>query len=300
MSHRVAATDPVVAALLPGVGLDLLFNGLLTAVALGVVILVVAWRTGRRREPEVVELHDALLSGQLGVQLQPIMRPRGSAMQLVGFECLARWRGADGQHVPPARFVPLAERSGLGRLLLQSVIAALLRDFGRTLREHPWLIVAVNLSPRDIAGPGQVEDLGRMLSRAGVRPEQVVLELTEGDLLDADYLHSLARAREVGHPLGIGDFDGSAENAHRLMRLRPDLVKVDRNFVIASGARGAALRNLVTIVRAQGARVVIQGIETAAEAECLRDLGDVSCQGRLWSPPLDPSEAIRLVYANVR
>lgn len=299
MTGPAAAVEPVAAALLPGSGAELLLDGLLLALAVGLLVFVVTWRAARRREPDAVELHHALLTGGLGVQLQPILRPRGGIMQLVGFECLARWRRADGTQVPPERFVPLAERAELGHLLLQSVTAALLRDFGRTLREHPWLIVAVNLSPRDLSGPGQLEELGRMLSRTGVRPEQVVLELIEGATRDPDQMRCLVRAREAGHPLGLGDFDANAANAHQLLRLRPDLVKVDRRFVAANSARNAALRNLVAIVRTHGARVVIQGIETAAEAECLRGLGDVCCQGRLWSPPLDPADAIQLVYADL-
>ena len=299
MTGPIATVEPVAAALLPGSGAELLFDGVLMMVAVGLLVFVVSWHAARRREPDAVALHDALLTGGLGVQLQPILRPRGDTLQLVGFECLARWRRADGTQVPPERFVPLAERAALGHLLLKAVTAALLRDFGRTLREHPWLIVAVNLSPRDLSGPGQLEELGLMLSRAGVRPEQVVLELIEGATQDPDQMRCLVRAREAGHPLGLGDFDANAANAHQLLRLRPDLVKVHRRFVAANGSRSAVLRNLVAIARTQGARVVIQGIETAAEADCLRGLGDVCCQGRLWWPPLEPADAIQLVYANL-
>lgn len=281
--------------LLLGWGSDAAGQAAWLVLALVLVGLLMAWRASLRRPADVVALHQALLSGELSIQLQPIMGPQHGTMRLAGFECLARWHRSDGLFVPPSTFVPLAERAGLGRLLLMTVVATLLRDFGRTLREHAWVSVAVNLSAQDLALPGLVEDLGRLLARAGVRPEQIVLEITEGAIDGDGHLDALERARAAGHPLGIDDFGVGASNADRLLQLRPDLVKVDRCFVAGPSGHAAVLRHLVAMARAQGARVVVEGIETAQDAECLRELGEVCGQGYLWSPAIDPVAATHLV-----
>lgn len=285
------------ATLLLGGGADAAGHAAWLLLALVLLAVLMAWRGARRRPADVVALHQALLAGELSVQLQPIMGPVAGSMQLAGFECLARWHRADGLAIPPSTFVPLAERAGLGRLLLLTVVATLMRDFGRTLREHAWLSVAVNLSAQDLGRPGLLEDLGRLLARAGVRPEQIVLEITEGAIEGDGHLVALDRARAAGHPLGIDDFGVGASNADRLLQLRPDLVKVDRCFVSGASGNAVVLRHLVAIARAHGARVVIEGIETPGDAACLQELGDVCGQGYLWSPALDPDAATRLVLA---
>jgi sensor c-di-GMP phosphodiesterase-like protein len=252
------------------------------------------------RDSLLSELRRALRTGKLGIALQPIVEASvvDATARVVGFECLARWTRANGEEVPPDAFVPMSEAAGLGSELARCVVTRLLADFGDCLRSHPYLYVALNLAPADIADVRLLDDLDRLVIAAGIPPSQLVIELTERTIEAAGLAAGLARLRRAGHRLSIDDFGTGVSNASRLAAFNPEIVKVDRSFLLhADTASHAAelLPQLVAMARGCGAKVVVEGVETREQAALLAGYGDVFGQGYFWHRPLPPAAAAQLL-----
>ncbi|MEO8161534.1 MAG: EAL domain-containing protein, partial [Arenimonas sp.] len=246
------------------------------------------------------ELRRALHRCQLGAALQPIVDTTSGGAHVVGFECLARWTRLDGSSVSPSLFVPMVEAAGLGSALARCIVSSLVASFGATLRENPTLYVALNLSSADVADPRLLDDIDRVLTTAGIPTSQIVIELTERTFEAEGLAGGLERLRQAGHRLSIDDFGTGASNASRLASFRPEMVKVDRSFLLHADTDSHAaelLPQLVAMARDAGARVVIEGIETTAQAQFLAGYDDVFAQGYFWHRPMPAAEAARLVAA---
>jgi sensor c-di-GMP phosphodiesterase-like protein len=273
---------------------------LLAGSLFGVVLSsTVAIMMGRRRSLPA-ELRRTLRRDKMQIALQPIVRFERGQPFVHGFECLARWSVA-GEDIPPAVFIPMVERDGLGADLARCVLRRLVKEFGATLQAYPQLHVAINLSSTEVADVDLLDDIDRILSGAGIEPRQVVIELTER-VFEADGLaRGLERLRLAGHRLSIDDFGTGASNASRLAQFAPELVKIDRSFVVHADGDGVAatlLPQLVDMARSCGAHVVVEGVETRDQAQRLGKLGEVLAQGFFWHPPMDAELATRLVDAD--
>jgi sensor c-di-GMP phosphodiesterase-like protein len=246
------------------------------------------------------ELRRALRMHALDIALQPIVDAGGGAPRVVGFECLVRWTREDGTTVSPTMFVPMLEATGLGSELARVVVTRLLATFSTSLRAHPQIYVALNLASSDVADARLLDDIDRMLAAAGVPTSQIVIELTERAFEVEGLAGGLERLRNAGHRLSIDDFGTGASNASRLASYAPEMVKVDRTFLLhadTSSHAAALLPQLVAMAHGCGARVVIEGVETPAQAEMLAGFGDVFGQGYYWHRPMTPEAAARLLVA---
>jgi sensor c-di-GMP phosphodiesterase-like protein len=246
------------------------------------------------------ELRRALKKRRLGVALQPIVAgPVGEpAKRVVGFECLARWSREDGTEVSPSLFVPMIEAAGLGSELARCMVAALVSSFGAALRANPEIYVALNLASADVADPRLLDDLDRMLSAASIPTSQIVIELTERTFEAEGLAGGLARLRQAGHRLSIDDFGTGASNASRLASFAPEMVKVDRSFLLHADTdshAAALLPQLVAMAHGCGARVVVEGVETTTQAEMLAGYGEIFVQGYFWHRPMPAAAASALL-----
>lgn len=273
---------------------------LIAGALFGLALAVAVSAALSRRRTLMSELRRALKRRQLHGALQPIVALLNGHTRVVGFEYLARWRLGGKEEISPSVFVPMIERAGLGSDLARCVVANLVVDFGATLLAHPELYVAVNLSSADVADPGLLADIDRMLAAGGIPPGQVVIELTERTF-EADGLEEgLQRLRAAGHRLSIDDFGTGASNASRLASFHPEMVKVDRSFLLhadTGSAAAALLPQLVAMAHSCGAKVVIEGVETLDQAERLPGFGEVLGQGYFWHRPMAASEATRIIDA---
>ena len=246
------------------------------------------------------ELRRALRMRTLSIALQPIVSASGPEPRIVAFECLARWTREDGSVVSPAVFVPMVESAGLGAELARAVVSSLLSSFSDVLRSYPDVHVSLNFSPSDVATSSLIDDVERMLATAHVPASQIVIELTESSGADTPGLaDGLMRLRRAGHWISVDDFGTGSSNVARLAAYRPEIVKVDRSFLLhADTASHAAelLPQLVAMARSCGARVVVEGVETPEQAALLAGYGfDVFGQGYYWHRPLAPDAAARLL-----
>jgi sensor c-di-GMP phosphodiesterase-like protein len=269
-------------------------------VALGALGFAVVMAFFLRRHSLLSELRRALRMRSLHVALQPIVSAFGESPRIVAFECLARWTREDGQSMSPSVFVPMIESAGWSAELARNVLTSMLSSFGDTLISHPDVHVTLNFTAADVANTQLLDDLESMLATARVPASQVVIELTESGSTDVPGLaDGLMRLRRAGHWIGVDDFGTGTSNASRLAAFRPELVKVDRSFLLHAHTLTHAaelLPQLVAMARGCGAKVVVEGVETAEQAALLMGFGaDVFGQGYYWHRPMSPEAAARLL-----
>jgi diguanylate cyclase (GGDEF)-like protein len=241
------------------------------------------------------DLAGALDRGELHLLYQPLVDLAGS--RPVGVEALVRWQHPRLGQVPPAQFIPIAERSGtiarIGLFVLETAC--------RQVANWDGLYVSVNLSPRQLQEPTLVRDVLDVLARTGLAPERLVLEITESALVDESTgIAMLSEFRGHGIRVAIDDFGTGYSSLHYLTRLPVDILKIDRSFVAelngtpeGSGITEAVLR----LSQVLHLTTVAEGIETTEQAAELQTLGCGIGQGYLFARPLPPAELIEMLAA---
>ena len=247
------------------------------------------------------DLSAALSGNGLNLHYQPVVDLRDGTV--VGFEALSRWQHPDQGAIPPDRFVPLAEETGLivplGSWALRQATADLaqLRTLiapGRPLR------VAVNVSALQLAEPDFTAEVASVLEEYGVPAEALCLEITESSVLDESgrMLDTLRELKAMGLSLAIDDFGTGHSALSYLPDLPFDVLKVDRSFITtmdSSPARAEVVRGIIQIAKAVGMRVVAEGIEEARQEQLLVEASCHFGQGYLYSRPVPLANAIKLL-----
>jgi diguanylate cyclase (GGDEF)-like protein len=239
------------------------------------------------------ELRYALENDQLELHYQP--KARLDTGEVVGVEALVRWRHPDRGMIQPDEFVPLAEQSGLMRLLTQWVVNAALAQAAdwreRGLRVH----IAVNISVRDLHDVAFVEYLRTRLSWYGVPARCLQLEITEGVLM-SDPTRAAATLRglaALGLELSLDDFGTGYSSLVHLKRLPVREIKIDRSFVQRMDVNeedAAIVRSIIDLGGALGLRVVAEGVETVDAWNRLAELGCDLAQGYYLGRPVPAAE----------
>ncbi len=236
-------------------------------------------------------LRCAVGNGELVLHHQPVVRLRDGGTTHA--EALVRWNRPGQGFISPASFIPVAESSGaivpVGTWVLQEAC----RQAAAWQSALPDIGVAVNLSPRQFAGPDLATDVVRALD--GLPPELLTLEVTEGALLQdpsaaAQQLHRLAA---TGIRVALDDFGTGFSSLAYLKRLPVHTIKVDKTFVDGiqhdPGDR-AIVRAVLGLAGDLGLDVVAEGVETADQREALLELGCTRAQGYLFSRPVPASD----------
>jgi diguanylate cyclase (GGDEF)-like protein/PAS domain S-box-containing protein len=239
-------------------------------------------------------LRPALARDEFELHYQPRIDLR--SMQLVGVEALIRWNHPEQGRVPPQQFIGIAEETGLivpiGRWVLREACRQtrrLIDEFGRPVR------VSVNVSARQLAQTGFVEDVRAALDVAGLHPSSLELELTESALIE-DLARTAAMLRELqalGVKLAVDDFGTGYSGLAYLRRLPIDVLKLDRSFVLGDDGRISAfefVKAFVDMAHALQMSVVAEGVETAEVLDFLRAASCDEAQGYLLGRPLPLAE----------
>jgi len=234
-------------------------------------------------------LRRAVEQEELFVVYQPKVDTRGRPF---GFEALVRWDSAEFGSVSPVRFIPLAEENGLIGQLTWFVLRQACRQAAHWRAQgFRDLRVAVNISPslfreKDLAALVRV-----VLDEAGLPPEALELEITEGVLM-GDVQRALGVLNELkamGVFIAIDDFGTGYSSLAYLKRFPIDILKVDRSFVIEcdAGNEGLAItRAIVSLAHSLNLRVVAEGVEKQTQLAVLNALGCQEFQGYLFAKPL--------------
>ncbi len=237
-------------------------------------------------------LRRALELGEIELAYQPVVDLRTGV--IAGVEALARWRHAERGMIPPAEFIPVAERAGLivelGRFVLREACLASVRL--STAAGHQPVPVSVNVSARQIVDGDFVNDVRSALAAAGLAAESLTLELTESILIleeeRADQV--VAALKELGVRLAIDDFGTGHSSLSYARRFPVDELKIDRSFVDGLGRSredAAIVTAAIAFARALHLAVTAEGVETTDQALRLRALGCDRAQGYLFARPMD-------------
>lgn len=248
-----------------------------------------------REELAVEELiHEALETGGLSLRYQPILGPGG---QIEAVEALMRCRVQD-QNLPPATFIPVAEKTGLIVRLGEWSLMTAARLVQQLHSRGMAIKVAVNISRAQLTAPKFCQALHAVLACTDVPPSLLELELTESLFMDMsdNVRRNLAAALEAGLPLAIDDFGTGYSCLAYLKDLPARKIKLDRAFVLGlpeDRKSFAIVRTMTQLARDLGMTVVAEGVETVAQYESLREAGVDVVQGFLFSHPLTEGELDR-------
>ncbi len=236
-------------------------------------------------------LREAFANGHLLLHYMPEIDLRDGHWRSA--EALLRWRDDAGRIIPAGEFIEVAETSGLivrfGRWVLLEACCAAMRW---PARGGVAPMLRVNVSARQFEQTGLINDVQMALAESRLPPERLCLELTETMLLreqDAA-AKTLARIRALGVRVALDDFGSGYCSLSYLKRLPIDTLKIDRSFVAGlpqDQADLAIVRAVSQLANSLGIDVVAEGVETPAQADCLRDCGVQGVQGWLYSPAID-------------
>jgi len=251
-------------------------------------------RVLRERVELESRLRGAAARGEITVHYQPEYDLRNG--HLVGFEALARWKHPELGLVPPSRFIPIAEETGLivpiGLLVLEEACrsAVLWQKPG-----WPPVQVAVNVSATQFAREDFVDRVLDTLRRTGLPPTLLQLELTESVLL-GDFARAAAKMEELrsaGVTLAVDDFGTGYSSLSYLPNLPFQAMKIDRSFVrnLHDAAESRTMiESLVALAHNLNLNVVVEGVESPAELSWVRALGCDTVQGYLLGRPSASAE----------
>jgi len=255
----------------------------------------------RRRELEL-RLRQALIDHRLRVAYQPQVDLRSD--RLIGFEALLRWDDHVLGSVSPAEFVPVAEESGL----IVPIGEWLLREACFQLRtwDHdgaPPVSVAVNASTLQFRQEQFIEQVALALRDSGLAADRLEIEVTESVLIDQFdvAVQALRRLHRLGVRTALDDFGTGYSSLSYLQRLPIEVLKIDRAFVTnlstpASDTTCAPIVDAIAAMgRALGKTVVAEGVETAAQAHYLRQIGVERAQGFHYGRALNALDATRAI-----
>ena len=259
-------------------------------------------RTVMERVDLEADLLRAVEQREFVVHYQPVMRLANE--RVIGFEALVRWAHPRRGLLAPAAFVPAAEGNGLildiGRQVLRTACTTLASWQAR--QPGPPLIMSVNLSVRQLAEESLAAEVAEVLAETRVRPESVMLEITETVLM-ADMRTCGQRLRELkrlGVQLAIDDFGIGYSSLGYLRDFRFDLLKLDESFIseLPTSAEAASLvRKILEIGDTLRLRTLAEGIESRSQLVQLRAMGCELGQGFLFSRALSAAEVERTLGA---
>jgi diguanylate cyclase (GGDEF)-like protein len=258
-----------------------------------------------QQERQLIErdLKEAIEREQFTLNFQPIVEVEdgaegttGGGLAVRGLEALLRWTHPTQGALPPSRFVPVAEASGLILPLGTWVLEAACRAAASWVRP---LSVSVNLSPLQFRQAGLARQIESVLARTGLPASRLDLEVTEGLLLDESgrVIRTMQELREMGVRMTLDDFGTAYASLSYLRRFPFDQIKIDRSFVSGIGSDDtttAIVEAILSLSARLGLEVVAEGVETEMELTQLRAMGCNFVQGFLTGRPVSEAEAAAL------
>ena len=244
------------------------------------------------------QLRGAIVRGEITVHYQPEFDI--ATRRLVRFEALARWQHPTLGSIPPDRFIPIAEESGLIIPLGAFVLEHACREARswQSLSGYP-VQVAVNVSTVQFRRSSFVDEVAAILRDSGLDPKLLQLELTESIMLDGTdrAASTMKRLAAMGVSIAVDDFGTGYSCFSYLPRLPFNVLKIDRTFVSELDKRvemAAMIRSLVSLAHNLNMQVVVEGIETVEQLQTIEAMGGNEVQGYLLGRPTpDPKVLLK-------
>ena len=251
------------------------------------------------------ELEGAIERNEFSLCYQAIVESQTQA--IVGAEALLRWRNRHLGAVPPDKFIPIAEKSGVILAIGDWVL-------GEACRQNqawqaaglPAISIAVNVSPMQLVHQHFADNVVQALEDSGMNPACLKLEITETASMQnvVEVREIFGGLRQRGIRLSIDDFGTGYSSLSKLKSLSVDDLKIDKSFIadikIDAGAGNFAIvEAIVAMARTLNIQVVAEGVETPLQLDVLRRLECDYSQGYLFSKPLPPDEFAQLLARGV-
>ena len=244
-------------------------------------------------------LRRALDREELLLHFQPTIQL--TDRRIVGFEALLRWNSPEHGAVPPARFIPYAEQSGIIIPLGYWVVIEACR-FAQKLceRGRDDICVAVNISSRQLADANFIAMVRSAIRESGIRPAQLEIEVTESVLIESieESIKKLVALKEIGVKIALDDFGTGYSSLTYLRRLPVGTLKVDKSFIddiLADRTQADLVGYIIDMAHTLNLSVVAEGVESEAQLEKLHQYDCDCIQGYVFSRPLPAEEALRLL-----
>ncbi|PSB30711.1 putative bifunctional diguanylate cyclase/phosphodiesterase [Chlorogloea sp. CCALA 695] len=241
------------------------------------------------------DLHNAINNGEMLLHYQPQVCLRTG--KIMGVEALLRWYSPIHGFVSPAKFIPIAEETGLiisiGEWVLRTACA---QNCSWQLAGFPLIKVAVNISSRQFKEQNLVEIVTQVLQETGLKANYLELEITESLIIDniQQAITTMNQLHDMGISLSLDDFGTGYSSLNHLKRLPIDLLKIDQSFVreLTIGSDDAAIvKAIISLAHNLQLSVIAEGVETEAQLEYLRRNGCDEIQGYYISRPV-PAEVL--------
>jgi EAL domain-containing protein (putative c-di-GMP-specific phosphodiesterase class I)/CheY-like chemotaxis protein len=241
------------------------------------------------------DIHNAINEDRVVPFYQPIVELHSGL--IAGAEALARIRGPEGNIIPPAAFIDVAEQNGLLEPLTRNLFNAVLRDVQRLNCVHPNLNMAINWDPKLLERHSLPDELKQACDTWGISPTQITLEITETTAFEASatILQVLVRLRIKGFGVAVDDYGTGYSNLDRLARMPFSKLKIDQSFVRKAGEDSfsmAGVETAIRLARELSMPTVAEGVEDEKLWQLMRACGASRAQGYLMSRPLQIDQFI--------
>ena len=243
------------------------------------------------------KLHRALSNEEFLIHYQPIYSIEEG--KVVGFEALLRWRDPEEGLVPPYKFIGLLEELGLIKEVGEWVLE---KSFSVSKRwsELYGIYVSVNVSPRQFSDRDFVRKVLSTANRVGVDGENIVLEITEGSLIENpdESVNILKKLKAKKFRIAIDDFGTGYSSLAYLKKLPIDIIKVDMTFtqnMLHSNIDRSIVKAVIDLSHSMGLKSLAEGVESEEQLNLLRELGCELAQGYLFGRPMTEEDAEALI-----
>jgi len=243
-----------------------------------------------------MKLRSAIKNGALELHYQP--KVNAEKQKVIGFEALLRWHHSEEGWIPPFRFIPVAEESGMiveiGYFVIDQAC-----DFLNKLRSEGYdeLHVGVNISARQLAEPNFIDNLISRIDDKGITPAMMDLEITESITASEVYnaIESLERLSKAGFNISIDDFGTGYSSLKYLISLPFDTIKIDKSFIdviLLENGSDTVLKAMISLAHSLGKKLIAEGVETQKQVTYLLKESCPIIQGYFYSKPLDETDVL--------
>jgi EAL domain-containing protein (putative c-di-GMP-specific phosphodiesterase class I) len=249
------------------------------------------------------DLSRALGRDELCLHYQPMMSLANE--RVVGFEALLRWEHPERGLIMPGEIISVAEDTGLIVPIGAWVLEEACRQMTQWQLEHTAaqeMSISINLSSKQLLQPDIVDVIVQVLKKTRLDPTCLRLELTESVIMDnaESAVAKLSQLRTLGVQIHIDDFGTGYSSLSYLQRLPVDTLKIDRTFVSQLGRQAESqeiVSAIITLARNLGMGVAAEGVETAEQAQGLKEMDCEFGQGFFYYRPLEGS-AVEALFTN--